>query len=631
MPPKLRGSLQRSLRRVQNSASDLPCPSCATFRRALSTRRSANISDGNRQSSSWAASPRPSTTSSVIHSGRQVPPRLRELYEALGQVQNVATEQVNLSRLQLALRGLESEVPLIRVAVLGLDDANSARRLVRLLLADPLTPRETWEDALDAYEADTSRGLLIRYGDVSESIPNNLLPTISVPSSILKKGNLEILVSSLGADTEMPEAHFTAETFLVPTVTIQTSHSGRHNVVRYPVHRAIVCGRGVDGLLAYSNLVARSDLKKETGSVYGAIELTASDPEKHNDRIAFVDIDQADEALAKLRESVQNASLYERGWNGSGVQPVVDWLASLRADKDILDPSLRSLITSLVDAAETGVDAEQAKRAQEQQEGSVSDLVRGTMDRSVTEWAEKAHSELRSSLEEGFASKQWKDLAWWKLFWHVDDVGMITSEILEKKYLRRAEKEVIWTAGKFQQAGLLDEFLLETKQIAAPQADTEKSKDEASADAVDSQSPPTNDVPWPTQIPTSRNQLLETKVPSLQAMAQGLVAFSITTTSLSSVLSALTYISFPSTSIYETCTMAAVGLIYSIRRQQRKWDSAREFWENEVREDGRTALIETEDQLRTIVHEGGRRVNQASETHARETVERAKKALEDVK
>lgn len=235
--------------------------------------------------------------------------------------------------------------------VLGLDDASSARRLVRLLLADPLNPRENWEDALDAYEADTTRGLLIRYylllfhnprgtvltisryGEVSESIPNSLLPTISVPSSILKKGNLEILVSSLGADTELPGAQFTAETFLVPTVTIQTSHSGRHNVVRYPVHRAIVCGRGVDGLLAYSNLVARSDLKKETESVYGAIELAASDPEKHNDRIAFVDIDRADEALAKFRESVQNASLYERGWNSSGVQPVVDCrpIAGVRA------------------------------------------------------------------------------------------------------------------------------------------------------------------------------------------------------------------------------------------------------------------------------------------------------------
>lgn len=467
---------------------------------------------------------------------------------------------------------------------------------------------------------------------MSESIPNNLLPTISVPSSILKKGNLEILVSSLGTDTELPGAQFTAETFLVPTVTIQTSHSGRHNVVRYPVHRAIVCGRGVDGLLAYSNLVARSDLKKETESVYGAIELAASDPEKHNDRIAFVDIEQAEEALAKFRESVQNASLYERGWNGSGVQPVVDWLAALRKDKDILDPSLRSLITSLVDAAETGVNAEIAAKAREQQEGSVSDLVRGTMDRSVTEWAEKAHSELRSSLEEGFASKQWSGLAWWKLFWHVDDVGMITSEMLEKKYLRRAEKEVIWTAGRFQQAGLLEEPLPETNEDPAPKPDTAGLKDdEPSASTVDSQSPPTDNVPWPTQITASRNQLLESKVPSLQALAQGLVAFSITTTSLTSVLSALTYASFPSTSVYETCTVAAVGLIYSLRRQQRKWDSAREFWENEVREDGRTALRETEEELRTLVKEGGRRIDGASETKARETVERARKALEDVK
>lgn len=46
--------------------------------------------------------------------------------------------------------------------VLGLNDAQSARKLVRLLLADPLTPRENWEDILDSYDADTSRGLLIR-------------------------------------------------------------------------------------------------------------------------------------------------------------------------------------------------------------------------------------------------------------------------------------------------------------------------------------------------------------------------------------------------------------------------------------------------------------------------------------
>jgi hypothetical protein len=92
-----------------------------------------------------------------------VPERFRELYEALNRVRDAAPEQVNISRLQLALRGLESEVPLIRVAVLGLNDVTAARRLVRLLLADPLSPREPWEDVLDSEDADMSRGLLIRY------------------------------------------------------------------------------------------------------------------------------------------------------------------------------------------------------------------------------------------------------------------------------------------------------------------------------------------------------------------------------------------------------------------------------------------------------------------------------------
>ncbi|PWY90817.1 hypothetical protein BO70DRAFT_307105 [Aspergillus heteromorphus CBS 117.55] len=597
MPPKLRGALSKSLLRAKDSAAVFYCPSCATWRRSLSTRPNPSLAESRLP---WAASQRAIATSPVVHA-RHVPPRLKELHEALNQVKDVATEQVNLSRLQLALRGLESETPLIRVAVLGLNDATAARRLVRLLLADPLNAREGWEDALDAYGEDTERGLLIRYGEVSETIPNNLLPTISVPAPILKKGNLEILVTSLGAEPGSSNAQFTADTFLVPTVTIRTSHSGRHNMVRYPVHRTIVCGSGVDGFLAYSGLMARSDLKKEAGSVYGAIELAVTEPQKYNGRVAFVDIDKADEALSKFRESVQNASLYERGWNSSGVQPVVDWLASLRADEGTLDPSLRTLITSLLDAADAGAAAVEARKIQEQESGLVPWEVRDGLDRSVSEWAERAHTELRGSLDEGFASKQWRGLAWWKLFWRVDDVGMITSEILDRKFLRKAEKEVIWTAGRFQQAGLTDE-----------------------------KTPATDDA-WPTQIPASRARLTETTVPSLQALAQRLVLFSMSTTTLTSALSALTYVSLPSATVYETCTVVAIGLIYSLRSQQRKWDSARTWWEAEVREDGRTALLETEAQLHEMARQGGRRVEDVSaEKEARETIDRARKALEEL-
>ncbi|PYH98646.1 hypothetical protein BO71DRAFT_395021 [Aspergillus ellipticus CBS 707.79] len=598
MPPKLRGALSKSLSRARDSSAVFYCPSCATWRRSLTTRPTPSLTQSRLPWTTTTVPHRAVATSPVVRA-RHIPPRLKELHEALNQVKDVATEQVNLSRLQLALRGLESETPLIRVAVLGLNDATAARRLARLLLADPLNARESWEDALDAYGEGTQRGLLIRYGEVSETIPNNLLPTISVPAPILKKGNLEILVTSLGAEAGASVAQLTADTFLVPTVTIRTSHSGRQNMIRYPVHRSIVCGSGVDGFLAYGGLMARSDLKKESGSVFGAIELAVTAPQKYDGRVAFVDIDKADEALSQFRESVQNASLYERGWNSSGVQPVVDWLASLRADKGTLDPSLRTLITSLLDAADAGAAALETKKIQEQESGAVSWEVRDSLDRSVSEWAERAHGELRSELEEGFASKQWRGLAWWKLFWRVDDVGMITSEILDRKFLRKAEKEVIWTAGRFQQAGLTDE----TPDGAA----------------------------WPSQIPASRARLTDTTVPSLQALAQRLVLFSMSTTTLTSALSALTYVSFPSATVYETCTMIAVGLIYSLRRQQRKWDSARDWWEAEVREDGRTALLETEAQLHETARQGGRRVEDVSaEKEARQTIARARKALDEL-
>ncbi|EAW12694.1 uncharacterized protein ACLA_011210 [Aspergillus clavatus NRRL 1] len=630
MPAKLRGSVAKTLSRPLDNGSVFYCSSCSTWRRTLSTRsrngnacRQENRIPSSPSTVSANASRRQLATVPVNSAGRNVPAQYKELYEALNRAREAAPEQVNVSRLQLALRGLESEVPLVRVAVLGLNDATAARKLVRLLLADPLSPRESWEDILDSFDADMSRGLLIRYGEVSETIPNDLLPTISVPSSILKKGNIEILVSTLGAETEFSTSRLSADTFLVPTVTIRTSHSGRHNVVRYPVHRSIVCGSGADDLLAYSGLIARSNLKKEARSVHGVIEIPGAATESTSDRISFVDIHQADEALAKFRESVQNASLYERGWSRSGVQPVVDWLSSLRTEAGTLNPSLRTLIEALIDSAETGVVTEETRRMLEQEAESIPEEVREQLARLVSAWAERAHIELRGSLEEGFASKDWKDLAWWKLFWRVDDISMVTSEILEKKYLCRAEKEVIWTAGKFEQAGVLEGSPLASEDVVSESVEPDMN----SSTPMEPSQP---QAPWPTQIAQSRTKLLGTTVPSLHALAQRLVLFSVSTTTLTTALSALTYVSWPTTSIYETGTMAAVGLIYSLRNQQKKWDAARAFWEEEVRENGRTALLETEQELRTITQQGGRHVEEIAKTDARERIGTARKALDEL-
>lgn len=372
----------------------------------------------------------------------------------------------------------------------------------------------------------------------------------------------------------------------------------------------------MDGLLAFSTLMGHSDLKNEVASVRGAIELSVAGQKRDNGRLSFVDIDRAGAALDKIRESVQNATEYERGWNASGVQPVVDWLgsSSQAANQEALNPALVPLIESLLNAAEEGVSLRDAKAIQDQAVGVAPEEVRSELERGVAIWAERGHSELRSSLEAGFASPRWRGLAWWKLFWRVDDVSMITSEILEKRFLRRAERECIWTSGKYQQAGLLDD---------ATPVPAESTTDSTPAKSV----PP----PWPTQIPDIRTRLLTTTVPSLQALAQRLVLFSVSTTTLTSALSALTYVSVPSASVYESCTLSAIGLIYSLRRQQKKWDVARGFWEDEVREEGRTSLLETEALLRKIVREGGGRVEDVSDHRAREMIIRARKALEDVR
>ncbi|CAG8932124.1 unnamed protein product [Penicillium salamii] len=609
MAPRLRNAL--GLSRPLDVSAVFYCPSCAIWRRTLSTRNLDKTTTLRRnarpQNTITAPSPRAFTSSTVI-TAKSVPPRFKELHAALEGVKDASLEQVNLSRLQLALRGLETEAPLIRVAVLGLNDATSARKLVRLLLADPLTPRANWEDILESYDADTSRGLLIRYGETSESIPNDLLPTISVPSPLLKEGNLELLVSTLGSEDGQNSATFNADTFLVPTVTIQTSHSGRHNAVRYPVHRTIVCGSGVDGLLSYSTMIGRSNLKNEVSSIRGAIELAVADQKSTSERISLVDTDRANSALNKFRESVDHARDYERGWNGSGVQPLIDWLAdsSNTSSGSTMNPTLLPLVESIIDSADASVLARDAKALHDQTAGIAPEEIRSKLDRGITTWAERAHSELRSSLEEGLASPRWRGLAWWKLFWRVDDVSMITSEILDKRFLRRAEQEVIWASGKYQQAGLLDERSPSSPEDLVPAS-------------------------WPTQISDLRTKLLTTTVPSLQSLAQSLVLFSVSTTTLTSALSALTYVGIPSAGVYESCTLAAVGLIYSIRRQQKRWDAARTFWEEEVREEGRTSLLETEASLREIVRTGGQAVEDLSDPRPRENVARARKALEELK
>ena len=135
MPPKLHGALSRSLSRLTEARGGVfYCPSCTTWRRSLSlfqgpatttktstTRRRPSHRPREETSSILSSRHGPGpghryATSSAVNITRNVPPRFKELHSALDGVGEAAATHVNLSRLHLAQRGLESERPVIRIA-----------------------------------------------------------------------------------------------------------------------------------------------------------------------------------------------------------------------------------------------------------------------------------------------------------------------------------------------------------------------------------------------------------------------------------------------------------------------------------------------------------------------------------
>ncbi|KAK3076273.1 hypothetical protein LTS18_013452, partial [Coniosporium uncinatum] len=121
---------------------------------SFTRRTTAEQWTGHSRQASVLASP------TSINAPLDIPPNLRELHTSLKQLEHTAANYINLSRLQLAVRGLEGHDAVVRIAVLAIGDQTAARQLVRLLLADPLGEKEAWEKELES--GGDGRAVLIR-------------------------------------------------------------------------------------------------------------------------------------------------------------------------------------------------------------------------------------------------------------------------------------------------------------------------------------------------------------------------------------------------------------------------------------------------------------------------------------
>lgn len=618
------------------------CPICSLARassRPNKRPRTSRLEQLRVRSQSQTTVPSTSLTDTLTPKA-SIDPRTN-LRNALVDLQQDAASFVNISRLQLAIRGLEQEAgqETIRIGILGLADGGSslkiAKKLLRLLVVDPLKPEEEWEQIL--INDPEGKPVLIKVGhNGTDEIGRRLVQELHVSSPLLNGHKLELLVLEMDPPGE-PEM-FT-DAVMVPTMEIPTSSTGRYTPVTTPLHKAFIVA---DGLLGAVTLL-KYPLGVDREIIGGAVDLPTGTPEEKA-ALPFrtVHVRLGTEALEAFRQSVDNALAYEKSWFASGIPEIQEWIkaGTAAADGGIKPPVLH-LIQSLLEDTSGAIASEQTLRLNALLQAKVSSTDLQNLRRELSRWAERAHTELRDQLDIAFNGQRWRKLGWWKLFWRVDDVSMISTDILQQRFLTEAEKEVIFLSGRIAETGIIEEL----SSQGAPTNWAYKPVLEKETEAqLGSEPPPPvlKDLveprdhlpvklklqPWPLHIPATRNYLAQETVPALQALAQKLVLQALSTSSLASVFAGLMYVSSVSTGLYECGAVAALGIVWSLRKMQAKWETARKFWEGEVREEGRKAVRGVESVVGDVLITSQPSLGGDAELQkAQEAVDRAEAAL----
>ena len=473
----------------------------------------------------------------------------------------------------------------MRVAVLGLENGSAgrvAKELLRLLLADPLRAEEEWERELDKHDA--ARPLIIRVRrdepeqqrHVLELARDDLVPEVDVSSPVLDGHNIEILVMETGAFGEGSAPTEFEDAVLVPTVEIP-SESGRFTPLSTPVHKALVVADGIRGAMSI-RVVPPSD----GDEIATVVNLQRHEDDASSFPFTTVDVDQGSRAVAAFRQGVEHAMRYEELWSRSNLAEPLRWLktGTLTTPDGSTKPAVRGLVRSVLRGASVGILDEEARRLSATLGTHAAGSRYAALNDELTAWAAAAHGELREQLEAAFSGRRWRKVGWWKLFWRVDDVSMLASELVALRFLPHAEKHVIYLAGRINEA-------------ASPAGTAQA----LYAAPVGARSGPEKPAPsgelakWPTQIPFTRRYLLEELTPALQTAAQNLVLQTLSTSAVSTALAGLMYLS--SFGAYEAGAVGALGLVWGLRRMQRKWEGSRDLWEAEAQEEGRKAIQAT--------------------------------------
>jgi hypothetical protein len=426
-----------------------------------------------------------------------------------------------------------------------------------------------------------------------------------------------------------------------------------------PVHRALLVGGRLEDAVALGRACAAAG---DDGAAAGNALLVrlavvregaAGSQDTAQDWVSLVDVGAAAGAIEAMRASARdNAVAYERAWFASGAAALADWLYAGTGEQagGALRPADKAFVAAVLDDAAARLDvAEQEARDPRRRIGAdVKEELLG----AVGEWSVAAHKELGALFD---GDGEWAGLSWWKLPLRADDVGMLAAEVVEKSWLVGAERDLVGLGGLFRGAGVVgkDGFgPAEQREVAAEKeleakemAETTETADStektalqpangpskaiysASTESATSSAPPY--AHYPKSLTTTRSTLTS-RISALQSSANTHTLAFLSTGSLSTALSALIYISSPLSTLYGSFTVAALGTALGAWRLAAQWTRDKKAWEEAVREEGRRALLESEDVLRGAVERCERGVDEGllrDVKEGREAVQEVRDAL----
>lgn len=454
-----------------------------------------------------------------------------------------------------------------------------------------------------------------------------MVKEVKLPSPFLKRWNLEILISGLNLSSTSLSAHDLEQSLLDPALTIPGA--GRVGFVRFPVHKAVLVAEGVAGAVDFGRLPSGVVDGK---NIHAVLNLPRRAEDGASD--AAIDVDLAAHALSLFRTSVSNGAQFSSEWQTSRMSNLTSWIATATSSSNELKLAANDLISNITSHAASSIAAAEASAHANSTSLTVPDTKRKSLQAAVASWSEEAHRDLQANLSTSLVSPTWKRTTWWRLFSRIDEVSLSASDVLRRGWLVEAEQSLAWLSGRVVEAGvasaeelkaesnttgLLDATLkdevkeyksIQGEDVPVQQMETvaelmqlppmlARVKQESGIDAM-------FDPPWPQTIHLARQQMLHRVVPNMHRRAQVLMLSSLSTIGGTSALGAWLWVASGGVALYEAGAVASLGLVWSLRRLQKKWSKEREDFVGVVKEDGRRVLGDVEGRLTRLVDDGGR-------------------------